>query len=162
VVSVVPDVHLVQLVLVHQLLPLLPGDEGRGVHGSPVADDETVPLAGLGQGEERVLDLNHRPQQVLLELDLSIFREISKVDATSQQDSRSFRDPVDLPAEVLKEGGEPGLASCLASTGAASEDQLPDFSLLLLGLIEFSSWQRILKFSLFASFLSVSLYVLTL
>jgi hypothetical protein len=30
--------------------------------GIPVADDQTVPLAGFGQGEERVLDLDHRSQ----------------------------------------------------------------------------------------------------
>ena len=52
VISVVSDIDLVQLVLLHQLLPLLPGDEGGGVHSPSVADDETVPLTGLGQGKE--------------------------------------------------------------------------------------------------------------
>jgi hypothetical protein len=33
---------------------------------SPIANDEAVSLAGLGQGEEGVLNLDHGPQQVLL------------------------------------------------------------------------------------------------
>lgn len=38
-----------------------------GVHGAAVADDEAVPLASPAELEERVLNLDHRLQEVLLE-----------------------------------------------------------------------------------------------
>ena len=66
VVAVVADIDLVHLVPEHHLLPVLLGHEGGGVHGASVADDQAVPLTGLGQREEGVLDLDHGPQQVLL------------------------------------------------------------------------------------------------
>ena len=42
--------------------------------------------------------------------------------------------PVDLPAQVLEEGGEPSLTSRLAATGTTGQNQLPDLPLLLLSL----------------------------
>ena len=42
--------------------------------------------------------------------------------------------PVNFPAEVLEEGGEPGLAGGLAAARAARQHQLPYLPLLLLRL----------------------------
>ena len=42
--------------------------------------------------------------------------------------------PVHFPAEVLEEGGEPGLAGGLAAARAARQHQLPYLALLLLRL----------------------------
>ena len=68
VVPVVPQVHLVELTVLHDLLPVLPGQVGGAVHGSPVTNDETVPVLRASQGEVGVLQLQHCLQQVLLEV----------------------------------------------------------------------------------------------
>ena len=68
VVAVVPDLDLVEAGPGDDAVPLVAADEGRGVHGAPVADDEDVAVrAGLGQVEEGVLHLHHRHQEVLLQ-----------------------------------------------------------------------------------------------
>lgn len=69
VVARVPQFHGVPVIVAKESLPLVLGDEGGRVHGPTVADDETVPRARLPQLKEGVLDLHHRPKQVLLELD---------------------------------------------------------------------------------------------
>ena len=66
IISVVTDVYLVHPVVVEQLLPILPGHEGRGVHGAPVANNQTISFAGLGKFKERVLNLHHGLQKVFL------------------------------------------------------------------------------------------------
>ena len=45
------------------------GLTGGSVHGTAVADDDAVAVEAFGQGEERVLYLDHRFQQILLKLD---------------------------------------------------------------------------------------------
>ena len=67
-VPVVPDVDLVAHVPLEDLIPLLLGDKGGGVHGAAVADDQAVALAGLGEGKEGVLDLDHGAQKVFLHI----------------------------------------------------------------------------------------------
>lgn len=54
-----------------------------GVHHAPIADDEAILLARGRQIEERVLDLNHRLQEVLLELDRLVLGQVSELDATT-------------------------------------------------------------------------------
>ena len=167
-IPVVPDVDLVAHVPLQNLVPLLLRDKGGGVHGAPVADHEAVALAGLGESEERVLNLDHRAQKVFLhiqpqtevtedqycdkvglgrsnigsianlELDLSVLGQVGEVDASAQEDRGSLRDSVDLPAQVLEEGGEARLAGGLASAGASSQHQLPYLPLLLLRLRKIS------------------------
>jgi hypothetical protein len=44
------------------------GLTSRGVHGPAVTDHEHVLVQGLGQREEHRLDLHHRPEELLLEL----------------------------------------------------------------------------------------------
>ena len=132
-IPVVPDVDLVAHVPLQNLVPLLLRDKGGGVHGAAVADHEAVALAGLGESEERVLNLDHRAQKVFLhiqpqtevtedqycdkvglgrsnigsianlELDLSVLWQIRKVDASTQKDGGSLRDPIYFPSQVLEE-----------------------------------------------------------
>merc|ERR550525_1668516 len=134
VVPVVPDVDLVAHVPLEDLIPLLLGDKGGGVHGAAVADDQAVALAGLGEGKEGVLDLDHGAQKVFLELDLSVLGQIGKVDSSAEKDGGGLRDPIHLPAQVLEEGREPRLAGGLASAWSSRQHQLPDLPLLLLRL----------------------------
>ena len=42
VVAVVPDLDLVEAGPGDDAVPLVAADEGRGVHGAPVADDEDI------------------------------------------------------------------------------------------------------------------------
>ena len=49
------------------VLPLLPRDEGRGIHGAAVTDHKDVPiLSGHGEVKKCVLNLDHGLQKVFL------------------------------------------------------------------------------------------------
>ena len=73
VIPIIPDVDLIAPIFEKDLLPLLPGDKGGSIHGSPVTDDQTIPVAGLCQGEETVLNLEHGPQEVLLKHGVKLY-----------------------------------------------------------------------------------------
>ena len=66
IVSVVPDLHLIQTIPCQYGLPLFPWYEGRSIHGPTVTNDETISVGALGQVEESILNLKHGPQQVFL------------------------------------------------------------------------------------------------
>ena len=68
VVAVVPEVHLVEVVELEDPLPLVLGEVGRAVHCSAVADHEAVAGLGPRQAEVSVLQLQHRLQEIGLEL----------------------------------------------------------------------------------------------
>ena len=57
IVSVVPQIDLIEMVQLHDLVPVLLGQVGRAVHGPTVADDQAVPGLGPRQAEVRVLQL---------------------------------------------------------------------------------------------------------
>ena len=61
IVSVVPDLHLIQTIPCQDGLPLFPWDEGGSIHGPTVTNDETVSVGALGQIEEGILNLKHGP-----------------------------------------------------------------------------------------------------
>lgn len=61
-----------------------------GVHHAPIADDEAILLARGRQIEERVLDLNHRLQEVLLELDRLVLGQVGELDATTGKVTKGF------------------------------------------------------------------------
>merc|ERR1719378_1402490 len=103
IISVVTDVDLVHPVVVEELLPILPGHKGRGVHSTPVANNETISFAGLGEFKERVLNLHHGLQKVFLKLILSINGEFCKIDTPAKKNSGSFWNPVNFPSKVFKE-----------------------------------------------------------
>lgn len=69
VVARITQVDLVPVVLGHEVLPPFLGDEGGCVHGTSIADDQTISGATFSQLEKSVLDLHHGLQKVLLELD---------------------------------------------------------------------------------------------
>ena len=57
--------------------------------------------------------------------------ELAEGDAAGHEDGGSLGHAEDLPAEVLEEGGQLGLAGRLAAAGTTREDQLVDASLRL-------------------------------
>lgn len=61
-----------------------------GIHHTSIADDEAVLRAGARQIEERIFYLNHRLQQVLLELDGVLLGQISKLHAAPERMMKEF------------------------------------------------------------------------
>ncbi len=66
VVAIVSDLDLVEAVPGEDGLPLLSRDEGGGVHGAAVANDETITIRAFGQVEESIFNLEHCFQQIFL------------------------------------------------------------------------------------------------
>ena len=62
------------------LVPVLLGQVGGAVHGAAVADDEAVPGLGPRQAEVCVLQLQHRLQEVGLEVESLGLRQQTEAD----------------------------------------------------------------------------------
>ena len=82
-------------------------------------------LNGQCQPIERLpyLELNGRP-----------LWQVCKVDSSAEKYGGSLRDSINFPAKVFKKCRKSGLPGCLPTAGTTGQNQLPDLSLLLLGL----------------------------
>ncbi len=60
IVSIVSNLNLVETISGEDALPLVARDEGWGVHGATIANDQAIAIRRFGQVKKCILDLEHR------------------------------------------------------------------------------------------------------
>ena len=118
IVSFVPQVADFPTVLLADGRPLVGGDEGGGIHDSAIADDEATLRTRFGEREISVLDSQHRFDEVLLEVERRLRRQLGKFDSAAEEDVRRLGNAIHFPTQIFEKVANPVLTSGFTRAGS--------------------------------------------
>ena len=98
IVSFIPQFARFPIVLLAYRHPLVGSNEGGRIHDSAIADDETILRTRLGKVKVSVLDGQHGFDEVFLEVERTLGRQLGELNSAAEKDIRRLGNAIHLPA----------------------------------------------------------------